>query len=76
MLLKVIDEAPSGSTSARVASLPSPVLGGNKYSRESFMETLGLAGILWVEHLPGLLHRWTPWENRPQSGEMIAPAAL
>ena len=66
-LLKVIDEAPAGSSSARVASLLSPVLGGNKYSRESFMETLGLAGILWVKYLPGLLQQQEKGPLRPLS---------
>ncbi len=75
-MLSILETAPPNATSAKVASLLAPILGGNKYSRESFLETLGLAGVLDVPRLPGLLQTWTPWDQRPQAGEMIAPANL
>jgi hypothetical protein len=74
--LRLMAEAPANATATKIAAISGSILGGNKYARESFLETLGVAGVLSVPRLPGLLQTWTPWQNRPQSGEMIAPAAL
>lgn len=76
LLLDAIAEFPATATSVRVAHGLSRHLGGNKYNREAFMETLGLAGVLATPRLPGLINSWTPWSNRPQDREMIAPANL
>lgn len=75
-LLTLIANAPGDYTAEKIASVCSPILGGNKYSRRTFIETLGLAGVLHLPKLPGLLQIWTRWDQRPQYGEMIAPAAL
>lgn len=75
-LLRIVDSAAPNCTAAQVASKLGSVLGGNKYSRETFLETLGFAGILSVPTLPGFLQKWTPWDRRPQTGEMLPPADL